>query len=617
MIPRVSCEDRGHGGTRRRRRFACVAMSAAVVCAASGVAAVAASSAAASVPPLSAAFPSTWGSTWSYNPFSAAFPSGLDYFVYESLAIQKAPSITQFVPQLATRWVTSGRNVSLYLNTKARWQDGKPVTSLDVYDTFLLDGAAGFSAWDGVTNVTMTSQHEVTFTLAPGTLPNLFESTLFNSVIPYPASQLGQFVTPSLKRLDLAYFTELLKNPTAAAKSAAATSLHTVFTKLAAYSPTKVIGDGPFSFQAMNALNMNLVKWSGFTGASSVHVPAITFYNATSNSAIYSWLYSGRAMFSDVYMTPSILSKWKTTANAHLAAPTAGEQQMVFNDHVYPLSNPKVRQALAYLTPRKTMVAAAYGSGSGGGGTVATPPDGLMASTQGLYLSKAQIASLNPYSYSPSKASALLRSAGFHKSGGAWIMPNGKPFTLTMTVVAAYSDIVTSFEVASGAWSAFGIKTTENGVPKATWAADLHAGNFEVANNYMANFDPLGGFNSDLGTPLNFSSSGSFKGQRGLGFGPTASVPGLGTVNVPAVLGSESALVGPGPKMASLTWDWARLVNRDMPFLVFANKVFQFSFSTSAYTHWPSLNSWLWPVMSNSKHAGLALAIEDGFIQPK
>lgn len=604
-------------GRPRARWMRAAATAGALLASAGAVGATATPSSAAATTPLSAAFPSAWNSTWSYNAYNSNFPSGLDYFAYESLAIQKAPSITVFVPQLASRWVAHGNDVSLYLRSGAKWQNGQSVTATDVYDTFLLDGAAGFSAWDGVTNVTVNSPSEITFILAPGTLPNLFESTLFNSVIPYPASEYGQFVTPSLKQEDIAYFTELLKNPTAAATSSAANSLHTVFTKLAAFNPTTVVGDGPFTFNAMNTLNMELTKWSGFYGASAIHVPGVTFYNATTNSEIYSWLFSGRAMFSDVYLTPAILTKWESTSGGHVAAPTAGEQQVLFNDHIYPLDNSKVRQALAYITPRQKMIVAAYGTSHSAGGTVSATPNGLMASIQSLYLSKGQVKSLNAYGYSPAKATALLESAGFHKSGSTWMMPNGKPFTLSMTVVAAYSDIVTAFDVASSSWSSFGIATTENGVPKATWAADLHSGNFQVTNNYMANYDPLGGFNAVLGTPLNFSSSGTFKGERGIGFGPTESVPGIGNVNVPAALNKESALVGPGPTMDRLTADWAQFVNKQVPYLVFGNKVFQFSYSSSAFTDWPPSTSWLWPVMSNSKHAGLALALEDGYIRPK
>lgn len=566
---------------------------------------------------LTVGLPSAWNSTWSYNGYSSNFPGLFNYFVDQPLAVQQAPSITNFTPELASRWTASGNQVSVYLRQGAKWQNGQPVTSKDLYDTFLLDGAAGFSAWDAVTNVTMPSSHEVTFTLVPGTLPALFETTLFSSVIPYPSSQYGQFVTPTLKQMDLTYFKDVAAGATSLATTPAATTLQAVFKKVAAYSPSSMIGDGPFQLKAISTLSLNLAKWSGFYDANKIHVPAVRFLNASTNSIIYSWMFTGRAMFSDVYMPPNILTQWGHTPGGHVAAPTAGEQQMIFNDHIYPLNIAKVRQALAYITPRAQMVKAAYGSVSGAGGTVDPKPDGLMASIQGLYLSKSQIASLHSYSYSPAKAAALLTSAGFHKAGSTWMLPDGSPFTLSMTVVAAYSDIVTSFEVAAAAWTAFGIKTTETGVPKATWASYLHAGNFQVTNNYMSNYDPLGGFNSDLGTAMNFSTSGNFKGQRGIGFGPTATVPTLGSVNVPATIGKEAALVGAGSQMRSLTWDWARLVNTQVPYLVFANKVFQFSFSTTKFTDWPPLTSGLWSIMSNQKDAGLVLAMEEGFIRPK
>lgn len=121
---------------------------------------------------------------------------------------------------------------------------------------------------------------------------------------------------------------------------------------------------------------------------------------------------------------------------------------------------------------------------------------------------------------------------------------------------------------------------------------------------------------------MNFIKSGSYAGKRGIGFGPMAKVPGLGTVNVPHTVNQEALTVGPGPKMRKLTWDWARLVNRDMPYLSWTTKRYQFEFSTKRFKDWPPMNakhtSPLWNIMGMGNfNVALGMMLQDGYIRPR
>jgi peptide/nickel transport system substrate-binding protein len=115
---------------------------------------------------------------------------------------------------------------------------------------------------------------------------------------------------------------------------------------------------------------------------------------------------------------------------------------------------------------------------------------------------------------------------------------------------------------------------------------------------------------------------GNYAGDRGLGFGPTETVPGLGSVDVPATIGQESEQVGPGPQMDKLVYDWARLVNQQVPFITYATKVYQFPYSSQNFTDWPPVNSQgtspLWDILGQGNITqGLTLMLEDGYIRPK
>ncbi|HEU5418966.1 MAG TPA: ABC transporter substrate-binding protein [Streptosporangiaceae bacterium] len=570
----------------------------------------------------------SWGTTWSlnqYNPTALLIGEGL---VQLPLAVENDPSLTSFTPQLASSWSVSGNTLTIHLRPGVKWQNGKPVTSTDVYDTILLNGLGGTSSqgnggWLYMSNVSAPNPQEVVLTTRPGTNMALLEDELFPQTV-VPASTYGQFVTSSMKQDELAYWAENNKNPTAAAKMPQYTAMKAAFKKLSAYNVPKMIGDGPFTLKAINTAEALMVKWPGFYDASRVHIPGIEYLN-DQNQAIYPKLFSGAADFSNVYMSPAILKRWQSTQGSNTAIPRGFTFSLVFNSHAYPLNMTAVRQAIAYVIPRANMVASAYGGSSvtDRGGVLNETPDGLPTYLNPLYLTPKQISSLNTYPVNHAKAASLLQSAGFHQRGGTWIMPNGKPFTLTFLVNSATSDIVSSFDQASAALTAFGIHSSLDSTQGTTQANDVFKGDFQLSMDLQGGPNPLyNNIDQLLGSITNFENLGDFSGDRGLGFGPVMNVPGLGRVNVPATIDQESETVGPGPQMNKLVWDWARLVNQQLPFLTYATKVYQFPYSSRNFTDWPPVNSQgtspLWNVLGQGNMTQeLTVMLEDGYIRPK
>jgi peptide/nickel transport system substrate-binding protein len=565
----------------------------------------------------------SWGTTWSlnyYNPLWPNFPNGLELL---PLAVEDYPSLTSFTPQLASSWSASGDTLTLQLRSGVNWQNGKPVTSTDVYDTIVLDGTADTGGWTYIAGVSAPNPNEVVITTQPGTNMALLEDELFNKPI-LPASTYGQFVTSGLAQDDVAYYGEYAKNPAAAAKMSQYTAMENAFKTMVAYNPPSIIGDGPFTLKAINTAEALLVKWPGFYDAADVHVPGIDYLN-DQNQAIYPLLLSGQADFSNVYMSPAILKEWQAIPGSDTAIPPGFTFNLMINDHEYPLNMTPVRQALAYLIPRTNMVAAAYGGSTvrDRGADLNEYIDGLPTYLNSIYLTPSQIASLNTYPVDDAKAASLLQSAGFHKSGGKWIMPNGKPFTLTFLVQSATSDIVSSFDSAASALTAFGIGSSLDATEGTIVTEDTSNGDFQLSMSLVGGPNPLyNDLDQVLGGVANFETLGNYAGDRGLGFGPTETVPGLGTVNVPSTIDRESEQVGPGTEMNNLTYDWASLVNQQVPYITYATKVYQFSFSSKDYTDWPPVNAQgagpLWDIMGQGDgNEALTLMLEDGYIRPK
>lgn len=563
----------------------------------------------------------SWGTTWSFNEFNALGLGIADGLVYLPLAIQDDPSLTKFTPQLASSWSVSGTKLTLHIRGGVHWQDGQMVTARDVYDTIVLEGTDGGAGWGDWTDVVQPNAHEVVVTARKGSNMVLAEDALLPTFV-YPASIYGRFVTPKLKADEIAYYSKSFADPAAAAKMPQYTAIGETFRKLAAYHVKTLVGDGPFKLEAINTASAKLVKWSGFYLAANVHVPGIDYLDPTTAAGYYPDLLTGVSDFSNVYMPGPIVKRWEATADAHTALVLSFTFNMEFNDHRYPLNITKVRQALAYAIPRKTIVDAAYGTGRNRGGTLNTLPDGLPGYLDSLYLTKQQLASLDTYPMNLAKASALLHSVGFREKAGKWLEPDGHPFTLQLLVNSATTDIVASFSSASKALDAFGIPTSVDATSGTIQSEDNAKGNFVISAALDGGVNPLDYFDGLLGSGNNFPKLGTYAGDRGLGFGPVESVPGLGKINVSDTIGKQASEIGPGREMDKLVWDWARLVNTQVPYLTYATKLYQFPYSTRHYVDWPPLNaqgtSPLWNIVGQGNfNVGLTLMLEDGYIRPR
>jgi peptide/nickel transport system substrate-binding protein len=617
-------------GARRQRRLAvpsAVAIAALLGGASAGSPALAAepTSAGTAAPYFNIGECCGWGSTWSYNPFSSAWPGQLNDLTLLPLAVQVPPNMTGFVPQLATSWQAQGNELVIHLRSGLKWQDGSAFTSTDVVDTALLQGTEGNFSWGYFTNVTAPSPEEVVFTARPGVPMASLEQGVLGQEI-YPSSVFGRFVTPNLDQEEVAYYNEAAKNASAASNSAAGKALAAVFSKLVEYAPSKLVGDGPFQLVSMTTGEIKLTKWGGFYDASQIHQPGIVFRNGSSNNLIYPWLLDNTTDFSNAYLPPTVVEALKAKPQWHIAIANSFEFNLLFNNQRYPFNMTKVRQAIAYVLPRATMVSATYGTVDPDA-AVEPHPDGLSPWMEGSYLTPGEIKQLNPYNLDPAKATALLKSAGFHLSGGNWVTPKGKPFTLSIYIQSSATDVVQSMEVAVNALDSFGIQTTLEAIPGSEIVPDLETGIADMSWVTTINLDPLTEFADVLGRQgpnggYNFPVLGTYKGDKGLGFGPVANVPGLGKVNVPSTIDTQAATVAPGKQMDQLVWDWARLVNQQVPYIQWENKLHQYAFSTTRYTDWPPLGAQgqataLWNDLSYSGNPGLLLMMEGGYIRPR
>jgi peptide/nickel transport system substrate-binding protein len=562
----------------------------------------------------------SWNTTWSFNPYNVNGLGIQNDFVTMRLAIVKSPSLTEFIPQLADKWEVVGGKLNIHLREDAKWQDDTPVTSKDLHDTAILNALRGDGFWNDITGVDIVDDHTVAFTLKKGQPESLAKLDILNAIRPYPSSVYGKLVTDELKQDVIKYYTAQQQDPEKASGMAEFKRMSEAFKDLAAMKVPELIGNGPFQLENITTKEAKLVKWDGFWEADKIKFAGIQYLNG-STQTVYPQLFSGNVHFSNVYMPPPILKRWKSTPDSNTALPLGFGFTMLFNSNRKPLDSKAVRQALAYAIPRQQISEAAYGTDEAAGGTWKEVSTGISPSLESLYLDPAKIDQLNKYPVDLAKATELLQGEGFTKKGDQWIMPDGKPFTLTFIANAETTDIVTSFNSAAKALTAFGIKSEVNATSGAQQSADQHNGDFQIGSGFVGGNNPLGMYNSVLGPGNNFTKQGNYAGKRGIGFGPNVNVPGLGEVDIASTIDGQVRTIEPGPAMNEQVWNWAQLVNEEVPYIWYATKVYQFPYSTKEFTNWPPMNdkntSELWDIISADMNGGVSLAIQQGFITPK
>jgi peptide/nickel transport system substrate-binding protein len=631
----------------RRHRIIGRLAGAAVLVTCTGLLAAACTSSASSGSNSSANAPAftttaSWGPTsWTYSPYSTglgapftAFGVQLPLGIAEKTADQTEMFAT--VPQLMSSYsVTSGNVATIHLIPGVKFSTGEPVNAADVVDTILLRLVQQSAVWeDDIENVTAPNATTVVITFTPSTANVNVRGTIA-SIVPQPMSQYGQFLPAGIEPTLLAY-NKLVQNPKteATAQSSPLFAKIDPYTKkLIVYSPSKLIGDGPFMITGVNTSNLTEVKSPSYFSASKVHVQKVALLNATSSgSSVFAQLYSHDIDWyasSPTTAPPSAteFSQWKATSDANTQTiPNNVVENLLINSQAYPFTLTPVRQALAYLINRTTLTQ----TEDGGTLTANQPsplPDGLGAILNDIWLTPSQRAQLNPYAYSPSKATALLQSAGFKKSGGHWLMPNGKQFTTQVIAATSPENGVLAAQDIAAQLTAFGISATASTVSAAGYQSQYEKGDFQLAwqTGVNGNLEPICGIaTGGLGSPTNydFGSNGKdIPGQSGIGFGAGYDVPGIGTVPVSQTVDLECQDTQAGPRMADLTWDWAQVVNTAVPFLSYADDDAMNLYSTANYTNWPPASSVLWQyagiATTQVAQPALLMMMEDGYISPR
>lgn len=369
------------------------------------------------------------------NPLLTRTAAGLDATAPVFDALVRIDSAGTFQPDLAQRWHRSvdGRTWTFYLDPRAHWQDGEPVTAADVAFTVRLVRDARFGAvstrgFDHVTALATGGSTVVTMTLGASYAP--FLATVGTTAI-LPAHVLSGIAPGHLRR-----YAPFNRHP---------------------------IGSGPFAVGEFSSdgrvvEEANPDYFGGPPRLSQLIVaPAPTRAMALAS-----------ARGGDTLLAPSLglsvgeARPFSGTASARaLFAASFAWTHLDLIEHGA-LANRLVRRALALATPRDAIISAVLQ----GHGRI---DDGDQAPGTAVYDPTLH----NSNRYNPGAARDLLRRAGFlaptrgtrssHNTRGT--RRTGPPLTINLWGDMACPTCVASLRLIAHGWASVGVRTHMKLVP--------------------------------------------------------------------------------------------------------------------------------------------------------
>lgn len=543
-----------------------------------------------------------WDVRPSYNPYNPDYVGDPFAEVLIPLAYPEPTRFGKYVLELAKSLKVSGGQITIRLRPTAKWQNGQPLTSTDVLDSFLLAGAQDNPVWGYISSITTASSKTLTVAVKSPVSAELvlYDLVQINIV---PSQQYSQLIPNGLEQ-DILHYWALYQplSPTNTTVAAASSSpeyktLSAVSSALVKFTPPTFVGDGPFALDRASTTEILLKKWQGFWDANKISEPYVECFAMQDTESVPAFL-DGRLDFTQgaTYTDPTY-NKVNSTPGRKLFGITPDVEMLGLfeNNRRYPFNLLAVRQALAYVIRRKQLTQLDVG-GTFSQRPPIPIPTGLPISLSHQELTKSQLDSLNAYSYDPSKAAKLLRSSGFTKKKGSWYTPRGTRFTANILVDNSLALFVNDGNAISHDLTTFGIHTTTSA--SSTMSA-LTNGTYDLAYWFIGDetADPLVDFAQTFWNdnyPPTWDGTGNCHCETEIGFSPVGTVPGLGRTILSATIAREDDTIASPSEWKRLSWDWARFFNKELPVLPLENNAIDITQSTVRYHDWPPRHSWLY-----------------------
>ncbi|MDR2908766.1 MAG: ABC transporter substrate-binding protein [Oscillospiraceae bacterium] len=516
-------------------------------------------------PQSDAAFVGGWPySTVPTGHYNMFVPGAIELKFYREL--HQLPLATyraatdEYVPMLASAWEISesGDTFNVTLREDAKWFTGEAFTSKDVWTTFMLYRLVNNPVWSYVESIEQVSDTEVSFKVSTPT-PLILRYVLRKPMVDY--ATYGEYADRVQALLD-------------EGKDSASDEWATLVNDFTLFRPETVNATGPYYLDPARVTesNVELLKNENSFLADTVKFAKVLVYNGDVPD-LTPLVLNGEVDFLTHQFPAASMETFEGMGYATLQVPGVDGLAIYFNEAVKPLDQVEVRQALAYVIDRARVGELALPGVSRGTKYVSGLGDAMTEKW-------VDASGLTDYQVDHAKAAELLTAAGLTNDGSQWLKADGSPFTLSLQCPSTWSDGSTAASEVAAQLTAFGIKTTFDGIDGTMRQTNIDEGTFELAVSFFGTAQPHPMFAFE--TPLLLSNANS---PKGLGYPMVQETERFGTVDLSTLIAASTAGWDEAAQKEAIV-QIVGTVNETVPYLPLYTKYSKYIYSDGLRTGW-------------------------------
>ena len=417
---------------------------------------------------------------------------------------------------LAESWETSADNTefTVKLREDVQWRNGDAFTAKDVWTTFMIYRLIGNPVWSYVSAVNVKTDSEVAFELSTPS------SLLLRYVLRKPIVDFATYGEYAQKVQDLV-------DAGVAEDSAQWQELLNDFNM---YRPETVNATGPYYMDPANITEscVELRKNDSSFLADVVNFDKVLVYNGDVPE-LTPLVLNGEVDFLTHQFPAASMQTFESMGYSTLQVAGVDGIALYFNEAVKPLDSKEVRQAIAYVIDRAKVGELALPGVSRGTKYISGLGDGMTEAW-------VDTGKLIDYSVDLAKAESLLTEAGLSKKDGQWYKADGTQFTISLQCPTSWTDGSTACAEIANQLTAFGIKTTVDGIDSTLRQSNINEGTYEVAVSFFGTGQahPMFAFE----TPFLMSNVNCAKG---LSYPMVQETQACGTVDLEELIAASTA----------------------------------------------------------------------------
>lgn len=407
-----------------------------------------------------------WAPPTTFNPldYDPNFPiDGNVRVMYETLVTYNQLT-GKLEPMLAEKFVQNENSISVTLDSRAKWNDGKPVTVEDVIYTFRIDSllpTPRHGNWQYISSIT-SSGNTVTFNFSANKNPLILLNAIAEtSILPKAVFEPIVNAAKSGNGYDMGKIAEFKNdaNPVVSGPY-----------NLKTYSPDKIVLERNDSYWGN-------IKFNGQKPAPKFIVHSLYNGNNHFNSAMT----KGNLDISSIFL-PRIWEKAKDSIRAWSREepyhqPGSITTLIVAHNNA-PLNDVALRRALMHSINFEKIKARAISNY-----TPAMQPGFILPfGSEAKYFNKEDAAAYG-YSYNTEKAKAILTEAGYSWNSDGKLLDPKKKLVRSFTIECpqGWTDWEDAIKVVAESFGEIGVTAEQKFVDYGVWDKDLRHGTFDFA----------------------------------------------------------------------------------------------------------------------------------------